>query len=76
MNVSRIRAMKLTVQAIALGELSKPERFSIIASSWADAAMLHPKWSMDVEELVVEIAVSYGSDSSSDDVDGLKEEIH
>ncbi|QQK43093.1 Transaldolase [Penicillium digitatum] len=44
-------------QAIALGELSKPERFSIIASSWADAAMLHPKWSMDVEELVVEIAM-------------------
>lgn len=51
-------AMTLTAQAIALGELRKPERFRILESSRAEAAVLEPKWSMDMDELAVEIAVS------------------
>jgi hypothetical protein len=50
--------MKLTVQAIALGELSKPERSAIIVSARSDAAVLHAKYSMDMNELAVEISVS------------------
>lgn len=64
--------MKLTLQAIALGELSKPERSRILVLSLSDAAMLHPKWSMEVEELAVEIAVSCCFDYS---IDGLEEEV-
>jgi hypothetical protein len=50
--------MKLTVQAIGLGELSKPERSAIIVSAQSDAAALHAKYSMDMNELAVEISVS------------------
>ncbi|CAI7626872.1 unnamed protein product [Penicillium glandicola] len=44
-------------QAIALGELSKPARISVLVSSRADAAILHVKYSMDADELAVEIAM-------------------
>ena len=45
-------------QAIAFGELSKPERSQVIATSLTDAKALHPKYSsIDVQELAVEIAV-------------------
>jgi hypothetical protein len=50
--------MGLTVQAIALGELSKPERSAIIVSARSDAAVLREKYSMGMDELAVEIAVS------------------
>lgn len=54
--------MKLTAQAIALGELSKPARAEVIAASQADAKALHPNYSsVGVEALAVEIAVSLAS---------------
>lgn len=48
----------MTGQAIALGELSKPERSAILVSARSDAAGLHAKYSMDMDELAVEISVS------------------
>ncbi|OQE87731.1 hypothetical protein PENNAL_c0019G06586 [Penicillium nalgiovense] len=44
-------------QAIALGELSKPERSAILVSARSDAAGLHAKYSMDMDELAVEISM-------------------
>lgn len=54
--------MKLTAQAIALGELSKPARAEVIEASQADAKALHSNYSsVGVEALAVEIAVSFAS---------------
>lgn len=62
MNTLSSWAMKLTAQAIALGELSKPARAEVIAVSQADAKALHSSYSsIGVEALAVEIAVSFAS---------------
>lgn len=54
--------MKLTAQAITLGELSKSARAEVIAVSQADAKALHSSYSsVGVEALAVEIAVSFAS---------------
>lgn len=58
----RGRSLKLTAQAIAFGELSKPARAEVITVSLADANTLHLEYSsIKVEELAVEIAVSVAS---------------
>ncbi|CAG8895735.1 unnamed protein product [Penicillium egyptiacum] len=44
-------------QAIALGELARPERSGILVSARSDAAALHMKYSMDMDELAVEISM-------------------
>lgn len=54
--------MNLTSQAIALGQLFKPARAEVIAASQADAKALHPNYlSVGVEELAVDLAVSFAS---------------
>lgn len=54
--------MKLTAQAITLGELSKSARAEVIAVSQADAKALHSSYSsVGVKALAVEIAVSFAS---------------
>ena len=53
--------MKLTAQAITLGELSKSARAEVIAVS-QDAKALHSSYSsVGVKALAVEIAVSFAS---------------
>ncbi|OQE12321.1 hypothetical protein PENVUL_c001G09544 [Penicillium vulpinum] len=44
-------------QAIALAELSKPERFDVLTASRAEASILHLRHSIDENELAVEIAM-------------------